>query len=50
MDYNSYIKNTYDSVVRIKALASPDKWLLIILDVESTYTNINHTKVLQAVS
>ena len=49
MDHPSYIKNTYDFVEKIKALTLPDNCLLITLDVESFYTNIDHTKGLQAV-
>ena len=49
MDHPSYIKNTYDFVEKIKALSLPDNCLLITLDVESMYTNIDHTKGLQAV-
>ena len=46
----SYIKNTYDFVSKIANLVIPDNCLLITLDVESMYTNIDHTKGLMAVS
>ena len=47
MDHPSY--NTYDFVEKIKTLTSPDTCLLIILDVESMYTNVDHTKWMEAV-
>ena len=49
MDHPSYIKNTYDFVEKIKALSLTDNCLLITLDFESMYTNIDHTKGLQAI-
>ena len=49
MDHLSYIKNTYDLVEKIKTLTLSDNCLLITSDVESRYTNIDHTKGLQAV-
>jgi hypothetical protein len=45
----SYIKNTYDFVDKIYHLSLPDDYMLITLDVESMYTNIDHAKGLQAV-
>ena len=45
----SYIKNTYDFVDKIKNLTLPKEYILITLDVESMYTNIDHAKGLQAV-
>jgi len=45
----SYIKNTYDFVDKISKLNIPKQSLLITLDVESMYTNINHDKGILAV-
>ena len=45
----SYIKDTYDFVEKIKELDIPKDALLITLDVESMYTNIDHDKGLEAV-
>lgn len=45
----SYIKDTYDFVDQIKDLDIPKGALLITLDVESMYTNIDHEKGLEAV-
>ena len=50
MRHPSYLKNTYDFVIKISNLLIPDNCLLITLDVESMYTNIDHTKGLAAVS
>ena len=50
MKHPSYIKNTYDFVDKIAKLVIPDGCLLITLDVESMYTNIDHAKGLNAVS
>jgi hypothetical protein len=46
----SYLKDTYDFVEKIKDLEIPEGALLITLDVESMYTNINHDKGLEAVA
>jgi hypothetical protein len=50
MKHPSFIKNTYDFVNKISNLTIPDNCLLITLDVESMYTNIDHDKGLTAVS
>jgi len=50
IEHPSYIKNTYDFVDKIKKLTIPDGSILITLDVESMYTNIDHTKGLKAVA
>jgi len=50
MKHPSYIKNTYDFEDKIAKLVIPDGCLLITLDVESMYTNIDHAKGLNAVS
>ena len=44
------LKNNYDFVDRIPKLVIPEERLLIALYVESMYTNIDHAKVLNAVS
>ncbi|KAK2143668.1 hypothetical protein LSH36_823g02003 [Paralvinella palmiformis] len=49
MKHPSYIKNTYDFVDKIAKLVIPDGCLLITLDVERMYTNIDHAKGLNAV-
>jgi len=46
----SYIKDTYDYVDKIRDLDIPKDALLITLDVESMYTNIDHDKGLEAVA
>ena len=50
MKHPSYIKNTNDFVDKIAKLVILDGCLLITLDVESMYTNIDHAKGLKAVS
>ncbi len=45
----AFIKDTYDFVQKIRQLDIPDGALLITMDVESMYTNIDHEKGLQAV-
>jgi len=50
MEHPSYIKNTYDFVDKIAKLVVSNECLLITLDVESMYTNIDHAKGLNAMS
>ena len=45
----SYIKNTYDFIDKIRNVSIPENSLLITLDVESMYTNIDHNKGILAV-
>lgn len=45
----SYIKNTQDFISKIKEIEIPENALLITLDVESMYTNINNMDGIQAV-
>jgi len=45
----SYIKNTYDFLDKITDMELSPESLLITLDVESMYTNINHDEGIQAV-
>ena len=45
----SYIQNTYDFIDNIRNVSIPENSLLITLDVESMYTNIDHNKGILAV-
>ena len=45
----SYIKNTYDFLDKVRGLELDPNSLLITLDVESMYTNINHEEGIQAI-
>jgi len=45
----AYIKDTYDFVKRISNLSIPNDALLVTLDVESMYTNIDHALGIQSV-
>ena len=48
-DHPSYIKDTQDFISKIKNISIPENALLITLDVENMYTNINHTDGIEAV-
>lgn len=47
--HNSYIKDTYDFVEKIKNLIIPKKAILFTIDVDSLYTNIETKEGIQAV-
>ncbi len=44
----AYIKNTEDFINKIHSLELPKDFLLVTMDIESMYTNINHDKGLEA--
>lgn len=48
-EHPSYIKDTYDFIDKVKNSTIPSNSLLITLDVESMYTNIEHEKGLASV-
>lgn len=48
-EHPAYIKNTQDFIKKIKSIEMPENALLITLDVESMYTNINNEDGIQAV-
>lgn len=48
--HNSYIKDTPDFLNKIRNTKPPNNCLLITLDVESLYTNIDNNQGLQAIS
>ena len=45
----SYIKDTHDFLAKVRNVQIPENSLLITLDVESMYTNIDHISGIQAV-
>lgn len=48
-DHPSYIKNTNDFISKIKNISIPENSLLVTLDVDSMYTNINNSDGIHAV-
>ena len=48
-NHPSYIKNTNDFISKIKNISIPENALLITLDVENMYTNINNADGIEAV-
>lgn len=48
--HNSYLKDTYDFIDKIKSQSFPQHSFLFTIDIESLYTNINTEQGLQAVA